>query len=89
MFQATASEVSVLKALSRLSDSGSKFIEESEFFDVLRSARNDGNCAQDDAITLQTFKSALSGCEAKGFVQKSEQGGKAFYRITQDGRRQI
>lgn len=89
MFQATASEVSVLKDLSRLSDSGSKYIEESEIFDVLRSARNDGNFAQDDAITLQPFKNALSGCEAKGFVQKSEQDGKSFYKITQDGRRQI
>lgn len=81
MFQATASEVLVLKTISKLSKNSSInsiYIEESEIFEILRSAQND-----------ETFKNALSGCEAKGFVQKAEQVGKVFYKITEEGLKQI
>lgn len=89
MFQATASEVLVLKTFLRFSKSDFKYIEESEIFGILRSAQNDGNCAQDDEVGLRTFKNALSGCVAKGFVQKLEKDGKTFYKITEDGFKQI
>lgn len=103
MFQATASEVLILKTFLRFSKSDSKYIEESEIFGILRSARNDGNCAQNDDNGvveilnqvqndeggLRTFKNALSGCVAKGFVQKLEKDGKTFYKITEDGFKQI
>lgn len=82
MFQATASEVFVLKTILELSKNNSIHIEESEVFEILRSAQN-------DKITLQIFNNALSGCVAKGFVKKSEQSGKAFYKITDEGLKQI
>lgn len=115
MFQATATEVLVLKTLSRLSDSDSNYIEESVLLEkfkevILKQVQNDRDCAQngEDCVQdagycaqnggdcakaggsgLRTLKNALSGCAAKGFVQKSEQGGKPFYKITEDGRKQI
>lgn len=122
MFQATATEVLVLKTLSRLSDSDSNYIEESVLLEkfkevILKQVQNDrdyvqndrdcaqnggdcvqnagycaqngGDCAKDGGSGLRTLKNALSGCAAKGFVQKSEQGGKTFYKITEDGRKQI
>lgn len=77
MFQATERETVILKTLSSFSNSDSKYIEETALFEFLRSA-------QDNA-----FKNALSGCVTKGFAQKSEKGGKSFYKITEDGLKQI
>lgn len=82
MFQATASEVLVLKTISELSKNNptksinSIYIEESELVGILRSAQNNG-------------KHAIEGCVAKGFLQKSEKDGKTFYKITEDGFKQI
>lgn len=105
MFQATASEVLVLKTIFKLSKNSSInsiHIEESEIFEILRSAQNDDKgvveilkqvqnderCALNDEIGLRTFKNALSGCIAKDFVQKLEKDGKTFYKITEDGLKQ-
>lgn len=93
MFFPTASEVFVLKTILELSKNNLEY-EESEVFEkvakeILNQVQNDKNCAQKDAITLQTFKNALFGCVAKGFVKKSEQSGKTFYKITEEGRKQI
>lgn len=102
MFFPTASEVSVLKTILELSKNNSVYIEESEIFEkvateIMNQVQNDGNCAQNDGTFaqkdngsgLRTFKNALSGCDAKGFVQKSEQGEKSFYKITEEGFKQI
>lgn len=94
MFFPTASEVFVLKRILELSKNNSIYIGESEIFgkfkaEILKQVQNDGTFAQNDGITLQTFKIALSGCVAKGFVKKSEQSGKAFYKITDEGLKQI
>ncbi len=35
------------------------------------------------------FKNAIEGCIAKGFVQKFEENGKSFYKITDNGKNQI
>lgn len=83
MFQATASEIFVLKTILELSKNNLEYIEESEVFEILRSAQNDNESG------LRTFKNTLSGCEAKGFVKKSEQNGKTFYKITEEGFKQI
>lgn len=78
MFFPTASEVFVLKTILELSKNNSVYIEESEVFEILRSAQND-----------ETFRNALSGCIAKGFVTKFGQNGKSFYKITEEGLKQI
>lgn len=89
MFHATATEIFVLKTILELSKNNSIYIEENELFKIISSARNDRNFAQNDENALKTFKNALSGCLAKGFIQKTEQSENSFYKITEEGLKQI
>lgn len=75
MFHATERETFILRTLA-----GDSIIEESELFKIL---------SEKETQTEQTFKNALEGCIAKGFIQKFDENGKSFYKITDNGKNQI
>lgn len=75
MFQATEREAAILRTLA-----GSPSIEETELFKAL---------SEKSPHSAQTFKNAIEGCIAKGFVQKLEENKKSFYKITDGGKNQI
>lgn len=59
---------------------GSSSIEEAELFKAL---------SEKSPHSAQTFKNAIEGCIAKGFIQKLEENKKSFYKITDSGKNQI
>lgn len=75
MFQATERETFILRTLANNSP-----IEESELFKML---------SEKISQPEKPFKNAIEGCIAKGFVQKFEENGKSFYKITDNGKNQI
>ncbi len=84
MFQATERETLILHALKDFQASSSNHqnekTEETVLFEKLK------NEFADDFLQ---FQFSLSGCIAKNFMEKSEKNGKSFYKITEDGLKQI